>query len=264
MANRQRGKESLGFFDSNQNIHKVGDDPMDVLGTADCTEFLNQAENDAWFIVGHTRYSTRGIVSDENSHPFHYGDVIGSHNGIVEAPMEYNVDSEYAIDLLSQNESDYQAALHDVWGYWTLAWHDARKNELFISMYDNTCGLAKYRGCWYFSSDPDHLATAMGEVEVIVLENKSTVSFGPDGNLKWRKKYAPSISYSYKKNSRTSGGSSSSSGYTSSGYTSTYESSWTQEDSNASAFSDPSSQVKDFDDEFRQLWDQYAKEYDAI
>ncbi len=71
-ANRQRGKESLGFFNSEFEIFKKGDDPSDVLVTDECTEFLDKSRVNSWFMVGHTRYSTRGKVCDKNSHPFNF------------------------------------------------------------------------------------------------------------------------------------------------------------------------------------------------
>jgi predicted glutamine amidotransferase len=272
MANRERGKEALGFFDSTESIFKKADDPIDVLATGDCTEWLDRAESEAWFIVGHTRYGTRGANVDENSHPFKYGNVIGAHNGIIDAPNNYTVDSEYAIDMLDQAKSDYQKALEDDWGYWTLGWYDNRIGELFVSMYDNTCGIAKYKGVWYFSSDPDHLATAFGVRDTIVLKNGQTVSFDNKGRMKYRKKFTSSIGYSYKKDRRTSGGSSSYSSYSSASYstssTSTSRSTGWPEDkwdgSDSTAINDPDNFIRDYDEEFRELWERYAHEYDAV
>lgn len=267
MANRERGKEALGFFDSTESIFKKADDPIDVLATGDCTDWMDRAERDAWFVVGHTRYGTRGANIDDNSHPFQYGNVIGSHNGIIDAPNNYTVDSEYAIDMLNQAKSDYQKALEDDWGYWTLAWYDNRLGELFVSMYDNTCGIAKYKGVWYFSSDPDHLATAFGVRDTIVLKNGQTVSFDNKGRMKYRKKFSSNINYSYKKDRRTSGGYSSgtysTSGYSSAGRTTGWpEDRWSESDQ--STVNDPDNFIRDYDEEFRQLWEQYAHEYDAV
>ncbi len=259
MANRSRGKESLGFFDSNEQIHKVADDPEDVLITDDCTGWLDQAESNSWFVVGHTRFSTQGKVCNENSHPFHYGHVIGSHNGIVEAPHNYEVDSEYAIDLLDTHESNYQKALSQVYGYWTLGWFDNRTNELYISMYDNSCAIAKYRGAWYFSSDSDHLMAAIGSREVIILESGQTVSFDCNGNMKWRKKFKSNLQYNYKHDSRTSGYSVSNS----------YEydeptGNWQAKDDSKISVNDPDNFARDYDEEFRNIWEEYTHEYEGV
>lgn len=280
LANRERGKEALGFFDSNQTIYKKADDPIDVLAESDCTEWLDRAEREAWFIVGHTRYGTRGQNIDDNAHPFQYGNVIGSHNGIIDAPNNYTVDSEFAIDMLDKYESNYQTALEDEWGYWTLAWYDNRKDELFISMHDNTCGIVYHRGAWYFSSDPDHLSSSLGVRDTIVLNNGDTVSFDSKGRMKWRKKFEPKITYSYKKDRRTSGGSGYSSGYSNYGsYTGTGgstasskssagkgwpEDRWSEADAAHAGINDPDNFIRDYDEEFRQLWEEYSHEYDAV
>jgi hypothetical protein len=263
MANRERGKEALGFFDSTESIYKKADDPIDVLAEGECTEWLDRAEQESWFIVGHTRYGTRGQNIDENSHPFQYGNVIGSHNGIIDAPNNYTVDSEYAIDMLDKAESNYQKALADDWGYWTLSWYDNRTNELYLSMYDNTCGIVYYRGAWYFSSDPDHLSSSLGVRETIVLSSGDTVSFDSQGRMKWRKKFESSIGYSYKKDRRTSGGSTTS--YSTS--TSREPGGWPEtkwDDKDYGKLSDPDGAIRDYDEEFRELWETYAHQYDEV
>jgi len=267
LVNRQRGKEALGFFDSNEAIFKRANDPIDVLADSECTKWLDQSERDAWFIVGHTRFSTRGKNIDQNAHPFQYGNVIGSHNGCIDAPQHYTVDSEHAIDVLDKNESDYQTALSDIWGYWTLSWYDNRKDELFLAMHDNTCGIVQHRGAWYFSSDPDHLATALGVRDTIVLNSGDVVSFDSNGRMKYRKKFESDMSYSYKKDRRTSGGSTSYGGYSTS-YTSTSASTKNWPDGKATedyaGVNDPDNFVKDYDAEYRKIWEEYAKEYDAV
>lgn len=282
MCNRERGNESLGFFDSSESIHKIGDDPIDVLARDDTAEWLGRAEKEAWFIVGHTRNSTRGKVCDKNSHPFKYGKVIGAHNGIVSAPNNYTVDSEFLIDLLDQNQSDYQQALGGEWGYWTLSWFDARTGDLYVSMHDNTCGIVDYRGAWYFSSDPDHLMSATGCTEVIVLENGDTVKFTPSGKMHYMTRFKSNVSYSYKKSGRTSGARF--------GYDSDWEdyygtglyrgysgaSSSGQINQQTTMFKpdnngwpenqtvnvkDPEHFVRDYDTEFREIWEEYCNQY---
>ena len=268
MANRQRGKEALGFFDSNESIFKKATDPMDLLADGDCTEWLDNSSRDSWFIVGHTRFGTRGKNIDANSHPFQYGDVIGSHNGIIQAPNNYTVDSEFAIDMLDRHESNYQEALADEWGYWTLAWYDRRHKELFVTMHDNTCGIAYHNGAWYFSSDPDHLSVALGTRDTIVLDSGDAVSFDSKGRMKWRKKFEAKIGYSYKKDRRTSGGSGSynhnySTYYSSTGATGVSGGNTGGKKTTFAGVSDPNQTVRDYDNEFRDLWETYSTEFDG-
>lgn len=263
LANRERGKESLGFFDSHENMLKSGDDPIDVLATKECREWLDRTEQQqAWFVCGHTRYSTRGSVCDKNSHPFRYGKIIGSHNGIVSAPNEYTVDSEYLIDLLDKHDSDYQKALEDDWGYWTLGWYDTARKEFYVCVHDNTCGIAEHRGAWYFSSDPDHLMSALGCNEVMKLESGSVVKFTSDGNMQWCKKFTSKHTHGYKRDYRTTGGASNYSGYNYSGSsTSTGGSSAV---SRTVTVNDPEKFIKDYDEEFRTAWQDYVHQYASI
>lgn len=265
LSNRERGKEALGFFNSTGEIYKRAQDPIDVLASSECTEYLDRTERESWFIVGHTRYSTRGANIDKNSHPFEYGNIIGSHNGIIDAPNEYTVDSEYLIDLLDIHDSNYQTALENDWGYWTTSWYDKKKDELFLSMHDNSCGIVSHRGAWYFSSDPDHLAAAFGVRDTIVMKSGDTVSFDNKGRMKWRKKFETNMTYSYKKNARTSGGSTSVTGYNygSSSTTSTSSKATTKVVSGYSGINDPANIVPEFDQDFRNLWETYSSEYES-
>lgn len=179
--NRARGVDSLGFFDSNSEILKQADDPMNILCQDNFNAYLK--DNGRWYIVGHTRNGTRGAKTDDNAHPFQYGRVIGSHNGICsDAPQSYAVDSMYLFDLLNTADNDYQAALGDLSGYWGLVW--SFNGELYIQAHNNKVHLAIKEGCMYFSSDDLHLAACIGEYDnMYILEKGATVKFTADGRM---------------------------------------------------------------------------------
>lgn len=277
LANRERGKESLGFFNTDFDVYKSGDDPIDVLATQECSDFLSGSKQ-TWGVVGHTRYSTRGAVCDANSHPFTYGDVVGSHNGIIDAPHQYSVDSEYAIDLMDKFDNDIQKALENEWGYWTLSWFNRRDNHLYLSMHDNTCGLVEHDGAWYFSSDPDHLAASLGCKEMIVFDSGDTVRFDNKGRMEWLPKFKSGINYSYKHDYRTSGGSfttttskgsaknSGSAGSSTVGGWPEDRGLWDQDDDSGKwvNVNDPEGFIRDYDEEFREIWEQYAAQYEDV
>lgn len=271
LANRERGKESLGFFDSAFDIFKSADDPIDVLQTEACTEWLEASRRHSWFTVGHTRYSTRGLVCDKNSHPFEYGDVIGSHNGIIDAPNNFEVDSEYCIHLMNETKSDYQNAFADEMGYWTLSWFDRRDDYLYLSVHDNTCGLVDHNGSWYFSSDPDHLAAVVGCKEMVVFGDGDTVRFDNQGRIKWLPKFKSTHDWSYKKDYRTTGGSYSySAGTVGNDHTvkNSKDGGWPENQSSANDgtdtyvnVNDPNGYIREYDDDFRAIWEEYATGY---
>lgn len=103
----------------------------------------------------------------ENAHPFVYGEkdkaVILSHNGVVDAPNTYDVDSMYAADLLSKAEpGDYQKALGNLAGWYALTWLDQRNGCLYFLNWQSHMAFMNFRHTVYYSSDPDHLEIALG------------------------------------------------------------------------------------------------------
>lgn len=276
LANRTRGNQSLGFFDSRGEIYKEGSDPSDVLANDKCTAYLDASCNNSWFVVGHTRFATRGAVSDANSHPFKYGDCIGAHNGCVDAPNEYAVDSEYLVDLISQHGNDYAKAFEDVWGYWTFSWFNKQSDELYLTMHDNTCGLVEHNGVYYFSSDADHIAIAVGRRDTVVLDNGNTCYWNSAGFQDWLADFSPANRYGYRqyrKDSRTSGktngytvydsygngGGGGGTGYL--GYQRDSSTAWDTDGGNVNLH-DEEGVIKDFDDELCAVWADYVNQYD--
>ena len=184
IANRDRGLDSLGFFNSTGKMAKNVGDPVDVLRQRRIAEFL--ADPKPWFIVGHTRYATRGKVSKRNAHPFRKGRIAGVHNGTCDAPREYAVDSEYLFARLNDAApGDYQAALGDVSGYWSLAWFDGA--DLYLSCHGNSVALAATDRAIYFSSESRHLKAATGAASVTRLSSGQTIRFDMKlaRRLKW-------------------------------------------------------------------------------
>lgn len=175
IANRARGKESLGFFDSSGRVAKSAGDPLDVLATAEVASFLNRSCAKSWFVAGHTRLATRGDITRKNAHPFRFGNVVGAHNGMVDAPSRYAVDSMFLFDRLATRPT-IQDALGDVSGYWGLSWFDGA--AFYLQAHDNEIYLAKAKGAYYFSSDGDHLLAALGARKLTRLHNGAT--------LRWR------------------------------------------------------------------------------
>lgn len=179
IINRERGTDSLGLFDSNGRVAKQAGDPRDLLGEADISGLIN--ETDRWFIAGHTRHATRGKVKRRNAHPFKYGSYIGSHNGMVHAPDKFAVDSMYVFHLLNKHGGDYQTALENVSGYWSLTWYDGK--AFYVQAHDNTLFFTKQGDVFYYSSTRNHLRAAMGNVECFGLDEGETYRFDENGQV---------------------------------------------------------------------------------
>lgn len=182
IANRDRGMDSLGFFNSTGQHWKRAKDPYFALPEA--STFLSARK--PWFCVGHTRAATQGGVTKPNAHPFRYGDYLGAHNGIVHAPKQYAVDSQYLIDRLRETKGDYQSALAGITGYWSLAWFDGR--SLHLACHDNKLAILVTRSAVIFSSDEKHLLAASPPGDLYALQDGGVIRF--DRKLAGLRKWA--------------------------------------------------------------------------
>lgn len=178
-ANRERGTHSCGFFDSSGRMIKRAVDPKLAITEDRVRRWLNNSHAFAWAIGGHTRHATQGAVNKRNAHPFRYGDVIGSHNGMVDAPNSYEVDSEFLFDSI--NQSDYKA-LNDIGGYWGLSWFDKRDGRFYLTMHNGSLAYTVYNGVCYYSSDGDHLESFV-DSKVYEFEEGEVIAFDRDGTV---------------------------------------------------------------------------------
>jgi hypothetical protein len=159
-ANRERGTDSCGFFDSSGKMTKRAGDPSKVLLDDKVQTWLKASRESAWFIAGHTRFATRGKVNRRNSHPFRYGRIIGSHNGMCDAPDKFQVDSEYLFYALNKARGDYNKALGEVGGYWGLSWYDGE--DFYLMSHNGELAVVEIDGVWYYSSSWKHLDACTG------------------------------------------------------------------------------------------------------
>ena len=169
VCNRERGTDSLGFFDSSGRMKKGAADPARVLGQENITKWLEESSKGSkkrvasWFVAGHTRQGTRGKANRRNAHPFRYGNIIASHNGMVDAPKDYEVDSQYLVDTLQQTGGNYQEAWKDISGYWVMTWFDG--HALYLQSHSGELHITYKDGVWYYSSDDEHLEAALGQCD---------------------------------------------------------------------------------------------------
>jgi hypothetical protein len=177
-ANRERGTDSLGFFDSSGKMTKGAGDPSSILGKTRVCEWLANSQRNAWFVAGHTRFATRGAVNRKNSHPFRYGRIIGSHNGMCDAPRKFAVDSEYLFYSLNKARGDYQKALEGIGGYWGLSWYDGE--HFYLMCHNGELAYDIVDGVLYYSSNWAHLESCTGG-DSTVLKTGQVLRIGTDG-----------------------------------------------------------------------------------
>jgi len=159
-ANRERGTDSVGFFDSTGKMTKRACDPAEALYAKSVKKWLKASQEHSWFIAGHTRFATRGCVNRRNAHPFRYGRIIGSHNGVVDAPNKFNVDSEFLFWKLNKAHGNYQKGLQDVSGYFGVSWFDG--SNFYLLFHSGELAYEIIDDVLYYSSHWSHLDSCTG------------------------------------------------------------------------------------------------------
>jgi hypothetical protein len=281
-ANRERGTDSIGFFDSTGKMVKCAADPSEALRKENITNWLNASKvgnekrERAWFIAGHTRYATRGKVNRQNSHPFRYGNIIGSHNGMVDAPNGYVVDSQMLFDLLDKANGDYQTAWGDITGYWGVSWFDGE--SFYLQVHNGDLSIAcDDEGTYYYSSAWSHLESVVGhtanfvtlkegetmkftlvlneagEPEVAMEMVKEFASSTPDY---WTRKYGCSNTNNWKRKGYYQGE------YDACEYTGTTSYYGKSDKADYADYADKTekSEPRDYDEDWRDAWESYATE----
>lgn len=84
-------------------------------------------------VVGHCRYATHGSVSWKNAHPFHFGKIVGVHNGVIHklAPGKDQDRTDSSVLYEKINEMGLVPALEEARdGAYALAWVNVQENTL--------------------------------------------------------------------------------------------------------------------------------------
>lgn len=266
-SNRERGTDSLGFFDSSGKMTKGAGDPSDVLQKPRIKKWLKHSQETSWFISGHSRFATRGKVNRRNSHPFRYGRIIGSHNGMVDAPTKFQVDSEYLFYAINKARGDYQKGLENISGYWGLNWYDGK--DFYLLCHSGELAYDIIDGILYYSSSWSHLdsctggnSTVMKEGQVIRISSDGTVANSEDTNPAvkpfksgvskyWYGSYCGSSYSSHKRNYSTGGR----------GSSGRKESITWQHDHNVDGYLETNANTaRDYDTEWQEAWANYTSE----
>ena len=135
LAGDLRGGDGCGIIAVTKKeviIHKKGINASDFRKEPEVIELLKRKDLQA--LLGHNRKSTFGNISDENSHPFIYGDIYLLHNGTLTGGIlkykEYNVDSEYVADMLNKHLSNPEKALEMITGAYSLVWYNLKTDTI--------------------------------------------------------------------------------------------------------------------------------------
>ncbi|MBI1267788.1 MAG: hypothetical protein GC193_10210 [Cryomorphaceae bacterium] len=147
--NESRGTDSAGFFAETISQYPHISKALGPFSKSLALSFNPPPTN---LFIGHTRAASVGNVSIENAHPFHFGDVIGAHNGTISnfknlidhyallnnAVFNHenlNIDSKVIFAAL--NEFDDYRILTDIEGAAALIWRDKRNELPYLNVWRN-------------------------------------------------------------------------------------------------------------------------------
>lgn len=164
-----RGPDSTGLASIRKNgdvkIAKMASHPLDLFDTKRFSSALGGFQSIV--LLGHNRLATKGVVNNENAHPYQYGHIVGAHNGTLDkaswealqvlAGEETNVDSQAVFAAIAK--VGIEETIKHMTGAWALVWVDLEEGTLnflrnkerpFWYCYDKSYDRIMYASEWEF------------------------------------------------------------------------------------------------------------------
>lgn len=166
-----RGRDSTGVIKVNTagktEYLKLAMNAAAYLENSQCQKFIDRGWNR--LLIGHNRAATKGAVNHLNAHPFHFGDIVGVHNGTLTAQYQLDdydtdVDSERLYHHLATH--GLQDTVNKMTGAWALVWYNIKDKTL--NMYRNSQRPLHYA----FTEDKKSIVFASEWGQLIWMEDK--------------------------------------------------------------------------------------------
>lgn len=157
-----RGPDSTGIFlvtnQGDVHVRKEASDPIGYMASEEYREVMKKAWSRGAALIGHNRKATRGVVNDENAHPFvvdnnivlvHNGTLWGDHKKIADV----EVDSHAIAHAIHEN-GDVQAVMNSIDGAYALIWYDFKNKKLnFLRNKERPLWVCETWSSWLWASE---------------------------------------------------------------------------------------------------------------
>lgn len=163
-----RGWDSTGVFnakaDGSTMMFKQASVPTEFLQRTQAKKVIG--EQGVYALVGHNRAATKGLVNDDNAHPFQHDDVIGVHNGTLRTTHQLPNNTKFVVDsdnlYYAMTQEGIDTLIPKVNGAYALVWHDAREAGAVYVLRNNE------RPLWYAHSKDKATCFIASEFPMIV------------------------------------------------------------------------------------------------
>lgn len=134
-----RGTDSTGaaFVDDNKNIEvvKALGHPFNLFETKKYDTLISKMSNKV--LLGHNRYKTIGAANLFNAHPFHYGSIVGAHNGTLtnwrSLDIDYsNINTDSQAIYTAVNKLGIEETLANIKGAYALTFYDQTNDSMHL------------------------------------------------------------------------------------------------------------------------------------
>lgn len=171
-----RGWDSTGVFnvkpDGSTRMFKQASVPTEFLQRTQAKKVLSEAG--VYALVGHNRAATKGLVNDDNAHPFQHDAVIGVHNGTLRTTHQLPNSSKFVVDsdnlYYAMTQESIDTLIPKVNGAYALVWHDAREAGAVYVLRNSE------RPLWYAHSKDKATCFIASEFPMIVAATDNTRS----------------------------------------------------------------------------------------